>query len=70
MKVKSIYEEDLRCNAEGLHVKYEAEKFFKMLLEMFPEHNPREMTELCSSTFSIMATRRVLDLRKFSDNDK
>lgn len=65
MKIKSIYQsDDLRCNEVGNQIIFEAEKFFKMIMDKFPEHNPREMVELCSGNFSLMACRRILELRR------
>ena len=62
--MKSIYhQDDLRCNEVGLDLKYEAEKFFKSMLDKYPNYNPREMCELCIGNFSLMASRRILDLR-------
>jgi len=62
--MKSIYnQDDLRCNTTGLELKYEAETWFKSMLEKFPDYNPRELSELFSGQFSLMASRRILDLR-------
>lgn len=64
-KIKSIYnQDDLSCNAVGMELKYEAENFFKAMLEKFPDYNPREMVELCAAQFSGLASRRILELRK------
>lgn len=63
--IKSIYnQDDLRCNSVGLEMRYEAEQFFKTMLEMYPDYNPREMVELFSGEFSLMASRRILELRR------
>lgn len=63
--MKSIYnQDDLRCNAAGLELKFEAETFFKAMLEKYPDYNPRELVELFSGEFSLMASRRILELRR------
>jgi hypothetical protein len=63
--MKSIYDqEDLRCTNEGLEMKMEAEAWFKSMLEKYPDSNPREMVELFSGSFGMMAARRILELRR------
>jgi hypothetical protein len=63
--MKSIYnEEDASCNEVGNQLVYEAESFFKDVLERFPEYNPREMVELLSGRFGMMAARRILQMRR------
>jgi hypothetical protein len=63
--MKSIYDpEDLRCTNEGLEMKMEAETWFKSMLEKYPDSNPREMVELFSGSFGMMAARRILELRR------
>lgn len=63
--MKSIYnQDDLRCNSAGLEMKFEAEAFFKSMLEKYPDYNPRELVELFAGSFSLMASRRILDLRR------
>lgn len=63
--VKSIYNaEDLSCNETGNALKYEAENFFKDILERYPDVNPREIVELFSGNFSLMASRRIIQMRR------
>ncbi len=63
--MESIYDpEDLRCTPTGLALKYEAETWFKSILEKYPDVNPRELVELFSSEFSMQAARRILELRR------
>lgn len=63
--MESIYDpEDLRCTSTGLALKYEAEFWFKAILEKYPDVNPRELVELFSSEFSMQASRRILELRR------
>lgn len=63
--MKSIYnQDDLRLSSAGLELKFEAEEFFKTMLEKYPDYNPRELVELFSGEFSLMASRRILDLRR------
>lgn len=63
--MKSIYnQDDLRCNPTGLELKSEAESWFKSMLEKYPDYNPRELAELFTGEFSLMASRRILELRR------
>ena len=63
--MESIYNQnDLRCTPTGLELKFEAETWFKSMLEKYPDSNPRELVELFSGTFSLMASRRILELRR------
>jgi len=63
--MESIYNpDDLRCTPTGLELKYEAETWFKSILEKYPDANPRELVELFSGSFSMMAARRILELRR------
>ena len=63
--MESIYDpNDLRCTPTGLELKYEAETWFKSILEKYPDVNPRELVGLFSSEFSSQANRRILELRR------
>jgi hypothetical protein len=65
--MKSIYEpDDLRANDVGLDISYMARKFFKFVLEKYPDHNPREIRDLCSGEFEGLANRKILEWRKGS----
>ena len=63
--MKSIYnQDDLRLSPDGLEASFDGKEFFKAMLEKYPEHNPRELVELFASEFSLMAARRILELRR------
>lgn len=63
--MKSIYRsDDLRCNEVGLDLIFEAENFFKAMMEKYPEHDPREMLGLFLGQFEQLSDRRILDLRR------
>jgi hypothetical protein len=63
--MKSIYnQDDLRCNAIGLQLRYEAETFLQSILERYPDYDPRELAGLFSGEFHIRASRRILELRR------
>ena len=63
--MKSIYnQDDLRCNAVGLELLYEARDFFTKMLEKYPDYDPRELIGLFSGEFHSLTNRRILDLRK------
>lgn len=63
--MKSIYtSDDYRYNEVGINVNFEAENFFSSILEKYPDYNPREMMELCLTTFFVMANRRILAIRR------
>lgn len=63
--MESIYNaEDLSCTQTGLGLKYEAETWFKSILEKYPDVNPRELVELFSGAFGMVAARRILELRR------
>lgn len=63
--MKSIYkQDDLRLDEDGLALSFEAKEFFKAMLEKYPDCNPRELVELFSGEFHLMAARRILELRR------
>lgn len=62
--MKSIWSlEDLRGNEVGLDIAYEADKFFTSLIEKYPNHNPREMVELCLGQFERLSNRKIIEWR-------
>jgi len=69
--MKSIYkEEDLRCNEVGLDIICKAEEFFHLLLEKYPDHNPREIVGLCIGQFEGISNRKILAWRKAVQAEK
>lgn len=63
--IKSIYSPtDLSLNEAGRDISFKAKEFFKTILQEYPKHNPREMVELLSGEFHMMAARRILEQRR------
>lgn len=70
MKIEDLHGEDLSYTAEAHNIKWQAEEFFKALIEEFPNSNPREMSQIIYDACSMLAMRRILLLRRQSEREK